>query len=200
GRVMYDESAPEKADQPQLTEAGVLLGTPDYMAPEQAVDARSVDIRADIYSLGCVLFHALAGQPPFPDANVVSQMIRHASEAVPRLREFNAEVPDGLQQVLGWLMAKDPAQRYPTPERAAQALQVFLTNALQEDAVPEIPAPMRTYLSWLESTQSGPATTQPPARQTARGVRDPATPGGTIAETSGTSAKKAIPIGRPEGT
>ncbi|HEV3118079.1 MAG TPA: protein kinase, partial [Gemmataceae bacterium] len=182
------------------TVQGMVAGTPDYMAPEQAVDARSVDIRADIYSLGCVLFHALAGQPPFPDANVVSQMIRHASEAIPPLRQFNAEVPDGLQQVLGWLMAKDPAQRYATPERAAQALQVFLTNALEQDAVLEIPAPMRTYLNWLESTESAPATAQP-ARQTARGMRDPSAASGRIAEGPRTpEAKKAIPIGKPEGT
>lgn len=126
GRTLFDESAETEHQETQITQEGVLLGTPDYLAPEQARDARSVDIRADIYSLGCVLYHALAGQPPFPDTNMLSQVIRHATEPPRPLREFNAEVPDGLQQVMNFLLAKDPNQRYPTPERAAKALQIFL--------------------------------------------------------------------------
>ena len=117
---------PTTPQDPGLTGEGVLLGTPDYMAPEQARDARAADIRADIYSLGCVLYHLLAGQPPFPDTNIISQMIRHATEPTRPLKEFNPAVPDGLQQILDWMMAKDPAGRYPTPERAGQALEMFL--------------------------------------------------------------------------
>src|ERR671930_2774079 len=96
------------------------------MAPEQARDPRAADIRSDLYSLGCVLYHLLAGRPPFPDTNIISQMIRHATETPRPLKEFNPAVSDGLQQIVGWMMAKDPAQRYPTPARAAQALEVFL--------------------------------------------------------------------------
>src|SRR5205823_493297 len=99
GRETFDESAATEPDQ-QLTGEGVLLGTPDYLAPEQARDARSVDIRADVYSLGCVLYHALSGQPPFPDTNVLNQMIRHAKEEPAPLRKFNDQIPDGLQQIV----------------------------------------------------------------------------------------------------
>src|SRR5262249_16783918 len=121
GRPLLDEAMSDsRMEDAQLTTEGVLLGTPDYMAPEQAKDARLADIRADIDSLGCVLYHCLAGQPPFPDTNVMSQMIRHATEQPKPLREFNAAVPDGLQQIVNWMLAKDPNQRYPTPERAAQ--------------------------------------------------------------------------------
>jgi eukaryotic-like serine/threonine-protein kinase len=119
GRTTFEEGEPARAEGPELTVEGVLLGTPDYMAPEQARDARTIDVRADVYSLGCVLYHALAGRPPFPDTSVISQMIRHATEMPRPLREFNPAVPDGLQQILNWMLAKDPAQRYPTPERAA---------------------------------------------------------------------------------
>jgi serine/threonine protein kinase len=143
----------------ELTAEGVLLGTPDYLAPEQARDPRNIDIRADIYSLGCVLFHALTGQPPFPDRNILGQMVRHATEKPKPLRDFNPQIPDGLQQIMDWMLAKKAEERYPTPERAAQALQMFL---LADDA-PARPiedgAQMRSYLTWLETRQKGQAET-----------------------------------------
>src|SRR5437773_1852188 len=112
-RPLFDENAADSPETPNLTSEGIILGTPDYMAPEQARDARSADIRADIYSLGCVLYQTLTGQPPFPDSNVISQMVRHASEQPRPVRELNPNVPDGLQQILNWMMTKDPTQRYP---------------------------------------------------------------------------------------
>src|SRR5581483_2827032 len=90
------------------------------------------------------------GQPPFPDSNVISQMLRHATEAPRPLNEFNPSVSDGLQQIVGWMMAKDPAQRYPTPGRAAQALQVFLAAESPPAGAPPVDAKMRSYLTWLE--------------------------------------------------
>jgi serine/threonine protein kinase len=154
GRALFDEAAPDKAPDPTLTSEGAVLGTPDYMSPEQARDARATDIRSDIYSLGCVLYHTLAGQPPFPDSNLISQMIRHATEAPRPLVEFNPAVPDGLQQIVGWMMAKDPGQRYPTPGRAAQALYVFLAAEADAAAGPEADPRMHSYLSWLEAESS----------------------------------------------
>jgi serine/threonine protein kinase len=155
-----------------LTGEGMLLGTPDYMAPEQARDARATDIRADIYSLGCVLYHALAGKPPFPDTNLISQMIRHATEAPRPLKELNPAVPDGLQQIVNWMMAKDPSLRYPTPERAAQALQVFLAAAPGPLEAPEADPRMRSFLTWLEM-QDG--KKGPPAVPAAKAAAVPGT-------------------------
>jgi serine/threonine protein kinase len=152
GRI-FDENSPLPAGAPRLTDEDMLLGTPDYLAPEQARDAHAADIRADIYSLGCVLYHTLTGQPPFPDSSVISQMVRHATETPRPLKAFNPTIPDGLQQILNWMLAKEPAQRYPTPERAAQALQVFLAAGLETEAEPEAHPPMRSYLSWLESEE-----------------------------------------------
>src|SRR5207253_4580653 len=133
GRELEEGTAPLDSGLPS---EGVLLGPPDYMAPEQARDPRAADIRSDIYSTGCVLYHALAGQPPFPDTNIISQMIRHATEPAKPLKDFNPAVPDGLQQIVNWMMAKDPAGRYLTPERAAQALQVFLAAGTETPAAP----------------------------------------------------------------
>ncbi len=166
GRALFDETAAESNDA-DLTGEGVLLGTPDYMSPEQARDPRQLDIRADIYSAGCILYHLLAGQPPFPDTNVISQMIRHATEAPKTLKSCNAAVPDGLQQIVNWMMAKDAAQRYPTPERAAQALQVFLAAGNEPlDALESDPR-MRPYLTWLEGESSKQPTVVGPAQAAA---------------------------------
>ena len=159
GRVMFEEGGGQEDE--GLTGEGVLLGTPDYMSPEQARDPRATDIRSDIYSMGCVLYHALTGQPPFPDTNIISQMIRHATESPRPLKEFNPAVPDGLQQIVNWMLAKDPNGRYPTPDRAAQALQVFLAAGAEPLHAPESDPKMRSYLSWLqmegEKTPASPA-------------------------------------------
>jgi serine/threonine protein kinase len=147
GRVLNDDG-----DNPEenLTTEGVLLGTPDYLAPEQARDPRAIDIRADIYSLGCVLYHAVTGQPPFPDTNVLSQMVRHATEAARPLRKLVPGIPEGLQQVINLMLAKEPAQRFATPEKAAQALLAFQTGVgLPAQPVEEEPQ-LKKYLTWLE--------------------------------------------------
>jgi serine/threonine protein kinase len=152
-RQMFEEAQTSPDNRIALTAEGVLLGTPDYLSPEQARDPRNIDIRTDIYALGCVLYHALTGQPPFPDANILSQIVRHATEPARPLKNFNAQIPDGLQQIVNWMMAKNPEERYPTPERAAQALQVFLladnVPAQPIDAAPQ----MRSFLTWLEKNQ-----------------------------------------------
>ena len=96
-----------------------------------------------------MLFHALTGQPPFPDKNLLNTVMRHATEPPRPLASFISDVPDGLQSVMNWLLAKDPAQRYPTPERAAQALQLFLRQSPErQTARPVVPA----YSRWLESS------------------------------------------------
>src|SRR5262249_49641277 len=83
---------------------------------------RLADIRSDIYSAGCILYHCLTGQPPFVDASPVRLMVRQATEEPRPLRELAPEAPPGLQQILDWMLAKDPARRYPTPAPAAAAL------------------------------------------------------------------------------
>jgi serine/threonine protein kinase len=152
-REFFDENAPADApEKMELTGEGVLLGTPDYLAPEQARDPRNIDIRADIYSLGCTLYHLLTGQPPFPDKNILNQMIRHATEIPKPLQDFVPTLPEGLSQIVNWMMAKQAAQRYPTPARAAQALDAFLMVTSEPTKPAEDSPQMKKYLTWLETS------------------------------------------------
>ncbi len=121
----------EGAGSTGLTGENVLMGTADYIAPEQAQDARQADIRADIYSLGCSLYHLLAGQPPFRGNTVVEKITAHLM-APPPLAEL--KVPAGLGKVLARMMVKDPAQRCQTPLEVAQALEPFINKASVTDA------------------------------------------------------------------
>jgi hypothetical protein len=108
-----------------LTGSGVVMGTADYIAPEQAADPRTADIRADVYSLGCTLFHLLTGRPPFPDGTVPEKLAQHAGTPLPAVSELRPEVPAGLSAVLARMTAKDPVGRYATPAEVAEALAPY---------------------------------------------------------------------------
>ncbi len=105
-----------------LTQVGTVMGTPDYIAPEQARDAHTADIRADIYSLGCTLYDLLAGHAPFPEGTVVAKVKAHLERVATPLAELRSDVPPALARVVERMMAKDPAQRYQTPAEVAVAL------------------------------------------------------------------------------
>ena len=148
GRELFDEGTPEGQIETQLTVEGAVLGTPDYLAPEQAKDARTADVRADVYSLGCVLYRTVTGRTPYPDTNIMSQMLRHATESPPPLADFVPDVPRGLQPVLDKMLAKEPDKRFQTPAEAAEALAPFLANA-GAAAAPASMVP--EYRKWLET-------------------------------------------------
>lgn len=108
----------------EIADDGVTLGTPDYLAPEQAADFRSADIRADIYSVGCLLFFLLTGHPPFAGGSTAEKLARHAAEP-PWLDPLRHRLPPGLLALLGRLLAKRPDQRYATPADVATALEPY---------------------------------------------------------------------------
>ncbi len=104
-----------------------IMGTVDFMSPEQADGNREIDIRADIYSLGATLYYLLSGgTAPFPDCSVGVKMMAIQFQEPRRLTEFRAEVDPNLEQIIGRMMAKQPEQRLQTPEEAVLALQAWL--------------------------------------------------------------------------
>jgi serine/threonine protein kinase len=109
-----------------LTEAGSFMGTPEYVSPEQATDARTADTRADIYSLGCTLFFLLTDRPPFQEDTVVKTVLAHIEKEPPVLHEVRPDVPPELSAVVARMLAKDPAQRFQQPVEVAQALVPFI--------------------------------------------------------------------------
>ncbi|HZT81120.1 MAG TPA: HD domain-containing phosphohydrolase, partial [Gemmataceae bacterium] len=115
----------------RCTEAHTMLGTVDYMAPEQARDARSADIRADIYGLGGTLYWLLTGQKPFPgDRAPVVELLARQHDAPPALRRGRPDAPPELEAVVARMMATNPDDRYPTPLAVMQALSRFREPAV----------------------------------------------------------------------
>jgi serine/threonine protein kinase len=109
-----------------LTETGVCMGTPAFMAPEQAMNAHTADIRSDIYSLGCTLFYLLTARPPFTGATAVQVLAGHLQGEIPALTPAVAGAPPELDVVLRRMLAKKPEDRLQTPAEAAETLAQFI--------------------------------------------------------------------------
>ncbi|MBL8824138.1 MAG: serine/threonine protein kinase [Planctomycetia bacterium] len=102
-----------------------VLGTADYLSPEQAIDSHSVDIRSDIYSLGCTFFYTLTGQPPFGDGSVAQKLIWHQTRTPRPVHELRAGVPAELEAILARCMMKKVQDRFGSPEELLEALQPY---------------------------------------------------------------------------
>jgi serine/threonine protein kinase len=166
----------EDAEAAELTATGQVMGTFDYMAPEQFGDTHTVDIRADIYSLGCTLYFLLAGKAPFSGpayANRLSKMRAHADAPAPPIRERRGDVPAGLAAVLARMLAKEPSDRFATPAEVAAALVPFtagcnlarLTEKTRD--LPTSPTQERSVLAgtdpYLSSALTSTTPSSPPA-------------------------------------
>jgi serine/threonine protein kinase len=122
----------------QLTQTGLILGTMSYCAPEQFRDASHVDIRADIYSLGCTLYLLLTGKSPYWQRKTFAELMQaHLHEPFPSLAEALPDAPAGLEAVLARMTAKDREARFSTPREVVEALEPFARGA---DLAPLVPA------------------------------------------------------------
>ena len=137
--LSHDESDSEP-DGDHLTRQGALLGSLDYVAPEQADDPHAADIRADIYALGATLYFLLAGRPPFAEAEGMNKLQGHKYWQPRDLNELRVDMPAELADVIRRMMAKDPEQRFQTPAEVADALAPFVDRHRSVPPVRE-PAP-----------------------------------------------------------
>ncbi|MEL7500717.1 MAG: fasciclin domain-containing protein [Planctomycetota bacterium] len=115
-----------------LTSAGAIMGTPDFISPEQANDARVADIRSDIYSLGMTLYFLLSGHVPFKDGSVMDKLKSHAEVEPESLTTLVNDIPDDLDAIVFKMIAKDPNDRFQIPEEVASALEPYLPTSQPE--------------------------------------------------------------------
>ena len=106
----------------KLTETGMSVGTPTYMSPEQSMGGDQIDGRSDQYSLGCVLYELLAGQPPFDGNNTMAILAKHSMEAVPSLQVVRSSIPDDVEDVVMRSLEKTPADRFRSMKEFGDAL------------------------------------------------------------------------------
>lgn len=106
-----------------------VLGTADYLAPEQALNSHSVDHRADIYGLGCTLYYLLTGKPPFSDGTLAQRIAKHQNEMPKAVREIRKDCPGELEGICIKMIQKDPQYRYQAADEVAAALEKYLVKA-----------------------------------------------------------------------
>jgi CheY-like chemotaxis protein/tRNA A-37 threonylcarbamoyl transferase component Bud32 len=106
-----------------VTQAGSIVGTLDFISPEQALDSANVDHRADVYSLGCTLFYLLTGQPPYRGDNFMALLLQHKVGAIPSLCAFRPDAPAELDAVFRKMLAKERDERYPSMTEVIGALE-----------------------------------------------------------------------------
>jgi serine/threonine protein kinase len=162
-----------------LTHEGQMLGTPDYIAPEQISDARRADIRADIYSLGCTLYYLLTGGPPFQGTSLYDILQAHHSMDAKPLNLARPEVPVELAALVAKMMAKEPERRFQTPKEVAQALTPFFKKGGVASGGPK---PEFSQAGQTDARPAAPRAGSVPARSAAElapapgsSVRKPAT-------------------------
>jgi serine/threonine protein kinase len=116
-----------------------VLGTADYLAPEQAIDSHGVDIRADVYSLGATFYFCLTGKTPFSEGTVAQKLIWHQTRQPKPIRSIRPDVPQEVVAIVDKMMAKEPGQRYQTPREIMEALEPWMRTPVPPPPSEELP-------------------------------------------------------------
>lgn len=139
-----------------------VLGTPDYLSPEQARNLHNVDIRSDLYSLGCTFYYTLTGRVPFPGGTTLEKLVRHSTEQPAPVEQVRPDVSPPVAAIVRRLLAKDPRQRFQTPAELAATLAPFAAQATSLPyAIPVAlgpngsPSTTTGSSAWTQSPQGG---------------------------------------------
>ncbi len=149
----------------RLTHMGTTMGTVDYIAPEQARNSQEADIRSDIYALGCSMYYALTGSPPFKGESQVEKMLAHQMEIAEPIEQIRPDVPVALCEIVRRMMIKDPARRFQTPDELVAALEGFRKGVVSVGnggggmplTAPAAAVPSASPLLFVPKSRSGPA-------------------------------------------
>ena len=151
GLARLNEDLTDRPEAMELSGAGQILGTVDYMSPEQAEDVRSADQRSDIYSLGCTLFYLLTRRPVYGGETMLKRILGHRDEPIPSVMELRPDCPAALDAAIRWMLAKRPEDR---PQTMAEIIVVLEGCLEKPDAAPPLAAPMpessESVGNWLE--------------------------------------------------
>lgn len=130
GLARFHNAADEFAGHPGtiLTKDNTVMGTPDYLSPEQARSLHKTDIRSDLYSVGCTFYYLLTGEVVFPGGSTLDKLIRHGTQKALSVRDMRPEVPAEVAAIVEKLLAKHPPDRYQTPAELAAALEPFAVS------------------------------------------------------------------------
>lgn len=139
----------EGLEDDDITTSDTVIGSIDYMAPEQAQDARAADPRSDIYSLGCTIYHCLSGEKPFREKNPIRLAMKHAMELPPALKEWIGDVPEKLSDTVDGMIAKSPNDRFQSAQDVGWALEEFFDVAAK--SVPDDVNVSQEFLQWAGS-------------------------------------------------
>jgi eukaryotic-like serine/threonine-protein kinase len=165
GLALLNETS-QQEDAKRVTQEGYVIGTPDFLAPEQARNPLQVDTRADIYALGATLFYLISGKVPYAGDNPTEKLMKHVMAPPPSLREKCPTAPVELDRLIQWLMAKDPTHRPQTPLQVAQLLGNFCPTNAQLSSRDVMPLP--TQFSAVDPVGSSQAFRLPASEAPAR--------------------------------
>src|SRR5262249_34516562 len=123
---VMDFGLARQVETPGMTKAGMCIGTPSYMSPEQAKGEQNIDPRSDVYSIGATLYEILTGRLPFEGDSSIGILIKVIKQAPPSLRQINPNLPEDLEIIVLRCMEKDPKRRYQTAREVADELRRYL--------------------------------------------------------------------------
>jgi predicted Ser/Thr protein kinase len=146
----HEKEAPAE---PELTESGMVMGTCEYMAPEQAANSHAADSRADIYSLGCTLCYLINGRPPYKGSNAIETLLAHREQPIPHLGGGERTVSPSLERVYQRMLAKTPGLRYQSMHEVVVALEGLA--GCQALVQPHYNRPLRPGRSFIRIAQRG---------------------------------------------